>query len=380
MREGSGHIEWINGGCFLRYRETVPDSKGRPRRRQRRVRLGDASSFRSESAARVAADVWLRSRSPQTLVPGPQIKAREYFERYLATHVPLMRRTSQRRYRSVVRRHLGPRFGKLPLEQIDAGMIQAWIAELAPKLARESVRSLRSFLLQILRQAREDGFSCHVIEQRRIRIPKNTRAGRRRREIGDEELAVLISSTPAPWWFLWALMGYAGLRIGEALGLQWSHIDLGRRFISVYQAAVLGELQPTKTETSRADVPILPELEALIQRRLKEIGGPPDPQALVFPSRRGTPLSADNVRFRILRPALARAGVRHCGLHAFRHGLPGRLLRLGASPDVVQRVMRHGSLRQTETYLHSDNLDLHAALEMARNRARVGSAFDAVNR
>lgn len=376
MRAGTGHLEQIGKSWFLRY---WTDPSGRPartktgrKRRQRRVRLGSAAEIRSHAGARSAADLWLRSQRPQSLQPGPGIRAGEYFAHYLATHVPLMRPASQRRYRSAVRAHLGPAFGQLGLEYVDARRIQAWIATAAPKLARESVKGLRAILLQMLRQVIADGFSAHRIDARTIRLPKVTRAPRERREVGDGELRKLLEASEQPWRLLWALMGFAGLRIGEALGLDWAHVDLEHRVVKVRQAAVLGRLQPTKTETSKADIPILPELD--LEFRAHIAGLPdtfgPETSGLVFASKVGTPLRSDNVRARVLQPLLERVGVRHCGLHAFRHGLPGRLLAFGASPDVVQRVMRHGSLRQTETYLHSGNLDLHAALDSARNRGR----------
>lgn len=374
MRAGTGHLEQIGRGWFLRYRERATDAAGRTRAVQRRVRLGDASQFRSRASARAAADVWLRSRSAQSLQPGPTVLAGEYFEHFVATHVPLMRRTSQRRYRSAVYRHLEPRFGASALDKIDGPAIQRWISDIAPTLARESIRGLRAILLQMLRQAAADGFSCHRIEARSVRLPKETRAGRERREINDADLVKLLAVTESPWWLLWGLMGYAGLRVGEALGLEWRHIDLDAEIIQVRQAAVLRRIQPTKTEASKRDLPILPELKLLLERRLLELPQAPGPTDLLFATRRGTPRSADHVRERILRPALAAAGVRACGLHAFRHGLPGRLLRLGASPDVVQRMMRHVSLKQTETYLHSGNLDLRAALDMARNRTAASAA------
>lgn len=364
MREGTGHLEQIGRGWFLRVRVPVAGARGKARKLQRRVRVGDAKQLRSHAAARAAADVWLRAQRPQTLQPGPGIRASEYFEHYLATHVALMRASSQRRYTSAVRAHLLPRFGALTLEAVDARALQAWIAALAPKLARESVRGLRAIALQILRQAITDGFSAHRIDPRGIRLPKETRAPRERREIADEELLRILEASELPWRLLWAIMGYGGLRIGEALGLQWKHIDRASRVIRVRRSAVLGRIQPTKTETSKKDIPIIPELEAMLAHVL-----PGKPDELVFYNRAGGALRSDNVRARVLQPLLKQLGIRHAGLHAFRHGLPGRLLAFGASPDVVQRVMRHGSLRQTETYLHSGNLDLHAALDRVRNHA-----------
>lgn len=365
MRAGSGHLELIGPTWFLRYRERTVDGRGRRRSVPRRARIGKLADLRSRTAARAAADAWLRAQRPQTLEPGPSVTAAEYFEHYLATHVVLMRVASQRRYRSTIRHHLIPRFGHMRLEEVDVRAIQAWISEAAPKHARQTLSGLRAILLQILRQALTDKFAAHRIPARSIRLPKVMRPPRERREINDRELSLLLDVSEPLWRLLWAIMGYAGLRVGEALGLEWQDVLLDQQIIRVRQNAVLGRLQPTKTETSRRDIPILPELDAEFRRYRTTQA--PAARGLIFRSERGTPLRTDNVRARVLRPALARAGVRHSGLHGFRHGLPGRLAAIGASPAVIQRVMRHASLKQTEEYLHTENLDLHAALARARN-------------
>jgi site-specific recombinase XerD len=74
---------------------------------------------------------------------------------------------------------------------------------------------------------------------------------------------------------------------------------------------------------------------------------------------------ADVVRRRVLQPLLRSLGLAHAGHHAFRHGVPRMLAERGVSGAVIQQVMRHGTLAQTEQYLHVEARDLWANLEKA---------------
>src|SRR5262245_10283496 len=93
-----------------------------------RVKLGRITDLRSKSAARRVADAWLARRDPLHVTPGPEVLAVEYLERFLAVFVPLMRPTTQRRYRATIRNYLVPAFTALALRDIGAAVLQEMIA------------------------------------------------------------------------------------------------------------------------------------------------------------------------------------------------------------------------------------------------------------
>lgn len=366
-RAGSGHLELIGPTWHLRVRRRVANLEtGELQLKQERITIGPKSELRSKSAARTVADRWLAAQSPESLEPGVQVTVGEYLAHFIVMHVAMMRPSSQRRYKSTISHHLAPTFAGELLERIDVRRVQLYAAKLAPNYARETVKSIVSTLLQILGQARADGFAVHRLDRKAIKFPKASAIGKAKRNIGDEELRRLVAESEHPWRALWAVMGYAGLRCSEALGLSWEQVDLEAGVIKVRQQAVHGDLLLPKTATSRADVPVLPELSTVLREYLTKWES--NAKGLLFTSRKGTPLRADNVRVRQLRPTLKRLGLAHAGLHAFRHGLPARLNAIGVSPGVVQKCMRHASLAQTEAYLHVGTDDVHAALDAARAR------------
>ena len=74
----------------------------------------------------------------------------------------------------------------------------------------------------------------------------------------------------------------------------------------------------------------------------------------LFESRNGSPLSAGNIRNRVLHPLLAKLGIQKAGLHAFRHSRVTLLRKNGTPPDLQKLWIGHSSLRTTDRYAHTD--------------------------
>lgn len=374
--DARGSIELRGPTWWLkRWILTTDPVSGEVTRKRTRERLGAKKELRTHRAARAAADEYLALLAPESVVPGRPLLAVQYFEQFLKIHVVLMRPSSRLKYRTVIRIYLIPECQHLRLIEIDSAAMRRMIAKLSERLARATVASVRGILLQVLRQARRDGFAARIIDPRDVRLPK-TAIEQDRRNIRPDELDRIIEASDYPWKALWAVMGYAGLRVGEALGLAWRHVDYEHRFLAIRQAAVRGELAPLKTKTSRADVPILPQLEEILhayQRRWQ-----PNDAGLLFATRKGSPYASDDVRRRRLQPLLNALTLPKAGCHAFRHGLPQRLAMAGVSPNVIRQVMRHGTLAMTEQYLHTTWDDVLRSLDAAGLRAPTSAEQNSV--
>jgi integrase len=70
----------------------------------------------------------------------------------------------------------------------------------------------------------------------------------------------------------------------------------------------------------------------LLKRFLK---GNQNPSALVFRSKRGSPLRETNVLHEFLHPVLKALGLPQAGMHAFRHGCNRRWVLAGMNPAVL---------------------------------------------
>ena len=74
----------------------------------------------------------------------------------------------------------------------------------------------------------------------------------------------------------------------------------------------------------------------------------------LFEARNGSPLSAGNIRNRVLHPLLVKLGIPKAGLHAFRHSRVTLLRKNGTPADLQKLWIGHSSLRTTDRYPHTD--------------------------
>lgn len=155
-----------------------------------------------------------------------------------------------------------------------------------------------------------------------------------------------------------SLIAYAmftsGLRIGEALALQWKDLHLtGDQFSLIVNATVVrheGEglrLQPwTKTDTGMRTVPVAPDLAEKLrahkaqdrERARLEPGW--NPLRLVFPSERGTIRDTSNTHGKF-RPMFDAVGLHWATPHVFRRTYATTLLRAGVPVLTVAALLGH---------------------------------------
>ena len=178
-----------------------------------------------------------------------------------------------------------------------------------------------------------------------------------------------------------------GLRLGEALGLTWSDIDLETGSLTVnqqlQQVGKLLQLQPLKTVKSRRNL-MLPDFAkaALLSHRAKQreelFGAGPDSvkSGLVFTTyaregdgrKLGTPQHPRNVT-RVFYRVLKNAGLPQIRFHDLRHSAASLLISQGAQLVEVSQLLGHSELRVTA--------DLYSHLQK-QTAARAAQQMDAM--
>jgi integrase/recombinase XerD len=181
-------------------------------------------------------------------------------------------------------------------------------------------------------------------------------------------LGPLDSLQPQTFATLIGLLAATGLRISEALALQFS--DITPRGLLI---------RKTKFQKTRL-VPLHPTAVAHIERYLKRRRQTRSPGQDVFIDENGRPLRYWDVYRtfqRLLKTAgLAPSGVRRHRLHHLRHTFAVRALE--ASPTGRQRVGRH--MLALATYMGHVNIDatywyLETTPELLRDIAVAGETF-----
>ncbi len=270
---------------------------------------------------------------------------RDFVALWLSRQKPNVKRSSYLKYESVINTELMPRFGDLKLATLDVGRIQDWITRLS---TRDLSASTINTYYAVLRKMLEDAVKYDYIYRNpaakvdRPKIPKSEIIYLKPKEIG--RLLRAVEDRPLDHAILF-LLAMTGLRIGEALALTWSDIDLVTQTIAVNKTTHAGEVSSPKTSGSNRNVRFPEVLKTeLMTFTLSQSISPGDH---VFSTRNGTALDRNHVRNRILAPALKKAGLKHVSVHSLRHSYATIMIDHGENLKFIQNQLGHSSMRVT---------------------------------
>jgi integrase len=169
-----------------------------------------------------------------------------------------------------------------------------------------------------------------------------------------DQLGLCLRVVSPRWRTFFHLLAVTGLRISEAIALQWRdlHLDGSDPYIQVRRRIVRGEVGPLKSDYASRRVPIAHEL-VLALRELQRATDWPKDADLVFATTAGTAHNPSNIWNRVLKPAAGEAAVPWIGFHTFRHTCASALFAGGRNVVQVQRWLGHHSPEFTlKTYVH----------------------------
>jgi integrase len=233
-------------------------------------------------------------------------------------------------YRYHLNKHLLPALGRKRLTEITTDDIAQLIARLrAQGLAAKTINGALVPLGRILQHALRRG---HITDNplRRLEQHERPRVHRRQQRVLDHnEITRLLDAALPRYRTFLATALYTGMRLSELLGLTWNDIDLDNGLIHVrYQLSRAHKDRPArrvrlKTQAATRDIPLLPQLGALLKRHKLASPYSRDNDYL-FTSTLGTPLAPRNAERRGLRRAADHAGLNptgqpRLGVHDLRH-------------------------------------------------------------
>ncbi|CAA9339514.1 MAG: Phage integrase, site-specific tyrosine recombinase [uncultured Chloroflexia bacterium] len=266
-------------------------------------------------------------------------------------------------YKLQLREHIVPAFGTMKLSKLDTPNIQSmYAAKLRGGLKPSSVKYIHAVLHRGLAKA---------VDLRLI--PRNPAASAnppkaRQEEIeplgSDEARKFLEAARGEKFEPLYILCLTCGLRMGEALGLKWSDLDLeagtlrvNRQLQRMREGGGLVFSEPKNASRRTIDLPqkTLEALRVHRKNQLEEKSGVRSYQdsGLVFATCKGTPLDAQNIVNRHFKPLLNLAGLPSLRWHDLRHTCATLLLGRGVHPKLVQHLLGHASISMTlDRYSH----------------------------
>jgi integrase len=336
------------------YREDTTMSDGTPRRIRRTVKLGPVSTM-SKRTAKAAFQKYLDKVNVIHTPPTKSGKLLKDFVPEWLTQVAVHQAAgSMRAAQSHINTHIIPRLGDCALTDINNRTVQAFVTALATGgRTRKTIENVLNTFSSILSSAKTFGYACGQFSRRELKLPRKN-VGREVRSFDASQAGRIIASAKEPYATMFAVLSMTGLRASELLGLKVADCDFQRKLIHVRRSvdSRTRKVQPTKSEASKAAVPMPAELERRIQNFLQDQWRD-NPSGFLFVNRNGNTYALGKVVEYGLWPTEDACGIRRSGLHAFRHQIASELLEGGAAPSVVQKQLRHSDARVTlERYSH----------------------------
>lgn len=336
----------------VRKRETAA---GQPRWQARYVDPSGAErgeTFGSRKAAREFL-VYIESaiaRGDWVDPSAGKITVREWVMRWQATTVA-NRDSTRARDASVIRSQILPRFGEVAIIGLDYLAVTAWVAEMRRDgLAAETVHKY----VQVLGKILESAVKAKVIRHNPcadVDLPRVEQT--EMRFLTPEELHLLADCHPERLHVLPLVMGYGGLRVGEALGLRPSDIDVWHGTVTVVEQAteVRGRLlyRPPKTRAARRTVPLPKLVVDALDEHLRRYRTP-----WLFTGPEGGGLRPGAYRRRVWRTgnekkpgAVEKAGLEPPRLrrHDLRHTAVALWISANVEPKRIAKWAGHTSVR-----------------------------------
>jgi integrase len=358
-----GSIKKTEDGTWtLRYR----DPTGRQIRRTFK-KHAEAKAVRAQVESEILKGVYIDPVASKTSFG-------EWAARWLETRNHLKPKTVDG-YESLLRVHLLPRFGNMPLRAIDYLDIEAFIADLADSgLSPSRTRQAHQLLSMILDAAvRSRRIGINPAEG--ISLPRANK--RPMRFIDSDEITRLAEAIPDRYGTWVYVAAYGGLRWAELVGLKRKRANLLRRRIHVAEtlSEVRGQLIWTDTKNHQTRDITLPGFVVDNLANHLDRYTAPEPDALVFTTDSGTPLRSPNFRRNIWLPATTGVNLEGLTPHHLRHTCASLLISEGAHPRQVMEQLGHSSINVTmNTYakVFPDDMDDLADRLEQRHRLQNG--------
>jgi integrase len=273
-------------------------------------------------------------------------------------------------YQAILDNHVNPFFEDLKINEITEGKIKELLfSKVNAGKAGSTVSHIKNVVSGILNQAVDDdlipanpalnlgtNFMKKINDAIKSRKVSNGDEGKGEPDpLTQKELKLLLDKVQKHYsehYPLFLLLARTGVRIGEALGLQWGDIDFNGRFINLKRSLSRGKITTLKGKRGRRvdmSLQLAEVLKAHLvksqEKRLKlGLGNHP---GYVFTNRLGGRVDVTNWRRRVFWKAVEKARLRRIRIHDLRHTYAS--LRISKGDNIADVSNQLGHFSETFT-------------------------------
>ena len=298
------------------------------------------------------------------------IKTGVWLEEWVEKHkAPKLAPATLASYRNNLRVHIKPAIGEIALKDLSSYHIQRMLDDIGG--------SLSTFVknYNVVHGALKKAVDLGMIPRnpcKGVTFPKEDVDDMR--VLTKEEQKALIDNLEGEYYRPMILTYlYTGLRMGEAIPLRWSDIDLVKRTIRVNKKAIVehnfhnkeGEKAVQvvqnfcKTKSSKRTVMftaglavMLAEHKEAMKKRAEDMGEDWSEENLVFLNSRGNMVYSRNLQ-EVLYRIYKKAGINGATMHTLRHTSATRCFEAGVDIKAVSEQLGHKNVKTTyDIYVH----------------------------
>jgi len=266
-------------------------------------------------------------------------------------------------YEMVIRKHIIPSIGRIPLKKLQPAQVQSYYTEMRKSGRTDGKGGLsnRTVLYhhRILHEALKHAMRLELVHRNvtdAVIPPKMEEYEAVTLTL--EETAKLLEAAKQTRLYIPILLAIStGMRRGEVLGLRWKDVDLNRRTVRVVQILITDGQKllftPPKTKKSKRTIDITDVLTQALKKHKTEqakeklaLGAAYRDNGLVIAEPDGTPVNPDtfSARYRKLLKDNDLPAVR---FHDLRHTNATLLLENGANAKAVSAQLGHSNIGVT---------------------------------
>ncbi|MCU1285891.1 MAG: site-specific recombinase, phage integrase family [Acidobacteriales bacterium] len=334
----------------------IPGKTATGKKCKLRIQLGTIKQFRTQSDAETERD--RRMAEGNHSLPSNAAVFGEVINRFQREEMPPAISTTNS-YQSLLKTHLRPKWGSMPIAAIKPFDVQLWLKglkniETGRDLASKTKGNLKGLMNRLFECAMLWGdlpVGRNPIELVHIRgVSKRQKTPR---VLSSEEVWAIFNELEDPWRVMAIGQFCFGLRRSEIMALKWSDFDWMEGTVHISRRVISREVEETtKSEASNDYVPLHLNVALVFRawREKTEFKGDND-YVFASPFFAGTkPYHPNSYHQKHFSPAAKSCGIIGLGTHSLRHTYRAWLDETGATLGVQQKLMRHSDISTTMKY------------------------------